>query len=125
MGLQEVFWWFKHVGKLIGMVMVPLEIIPLILSAVLFLKLRKENSKASHMWLWVNCLNVAVLLSFFIYFLPVNVQFIDGIMPASEIPAELDRWQMVHALRTLAIVLSVVISIRAFRRQTQPESEKV
>jgi hypothetical protein len=119
---EEVMNWFKNLGSTIGLVMMPMEIIPLILSGVLFMKLRRENSRASHMWMWVNCLNVAVLISFFVYFLPVNMQFINGTMAAQAIPAELDTWKMVHALRTIAIVLSVIIAIRAFRRQTHPES---
>lgn len=125
MGLVEAASWFRNFGSLMEGVMLPLEIIPLILSGILFLRLRKASSPASHMWLWVNCLNVATLASFFIYFLPVNVAFIDNTIHANEIAGELQRWQIVHAFRTLAIVLAVIIAMRAFRRQTMPQSSVV
>ena len=105
--------WVKDFGGRIGFVMLPMEMIPLLLSIYIFFRTRKSNDAGKNLWLWVNVCNVIVLVMLFAYFIPINLSFINKTMLPENVPAELKRWQMIHTARTIFIVLSLVLAIAA------------
>lgn len=107
--------WFTQFGPVIGITMLPMEILPLIASAVVWWRLRK--SPAASRWLAVNVSNILILASLFAYFLPVNFTFLRHELPAGEVAPELERWQLIHALRTILSLISAVLAIAGLTTQ--------
>jgi hypothetical protein len=109
--------WFQHFGSQMGFVMLPMEMIPLLLSVYVWFIARKTNEEGKNLWLCVNVCNAIVLLMLFLYFIPVNLSFIHKIMLPENVAGELVRWKMIHAMRTIFILLSMVLAIFAVGRR--------
>jgi TRAP-type C4-dicarboxylate transport system permease large subunit len=105
--------WFADYGKTVGMVMLPLEMAPLMLSLVSYFRSRNEPNTRNSWLLLTNICNVIILLMFIVYFLPVNGAFIDGSMPLQEVPGALKYWQFFHTIRTAVSLLAVIFSALA------------
>jgi len=111
---QELMHWFRDFGQVTGITMLPMEIIPLVLCLVIFFRGRNEENRTA--WIMVNVFNILILLSFFVYFLPVNLSFVRHTIPESAVPSELERWKLVHSGRTILSVLSMVFAIAGRNR---------
>lgn len=103
--------WFNEHGKTVGIIMLPLEMIPLILSLRSYLKLRKLPGASGKLMLLSNICNIIILTLFFIYFLPVNAAFMDGSMAAEKVRGSLSLWQFVHIIRTVLAFVATVFAM--------------
>lgn len=109
----SVMKWFNDFGGTIGITMMPVEITSLLISIYAFILARKTNSSSEKSWLLINISNIFVLAIFFIYFLPVNLRFLHNTMPPQNVSAELLRWQYMHIIRTVFILFSAGMSVKA------------
>jgi hypothetical protein len=118
----EFIQWFGQHGKTIGAVMLPLEMIPFVLSLRALVKSRAARNTTGP-WVCVNLCNAAILALFVFYFLPVNGAFMNGAMPLPEVPEALHDWQRFHVIRTILSALAVLFSARALTslRRQQPD----
>ena len=105
----EFLQWFAQNSKIVGAIMLPLEMIPLVLSVAALIKSRAARNTTKP-WLLVNLCNVAILAMFVFYFLPVNRAFMEGSMSLLEVPQALKDWQHFHSIRTVLSLLSVLFS---------------
>lgn len=112
----ELMLWFNHYGVRVGITMLPMEIVPLLLSIYAYFSLRKRNEGGKALWLWVNISNIIILVMFLAYFLPVNFQFLNQRMDPAEVSKELVRWELIHITRTILAVLSTVLAILAYSK---------
>ena len=118
----EFLQWFAQNGKTIGVIMLPLEMIPLVLSVAALIKSRAVR-RTMGPWLLVNLCNVAILALFVFYFLPVNRAFMAGSMPLLEVPAALREWQHFHSIRTVLAGLAVLFSGQALSTLLRHKSD--
>jgi hypothetical protein len=109
----EVTEWFSRFGSQVGITMMPMEIIPLILSIYAYLVARRSKEEGKNLWIWINVSNILILIIFFIYFLPVNLKFLNKTIDPANIPGELVRWKVHHAMRTALAVLSMLLAVKA------------
>jgi len=107
----EVMDWFAAFGPTVGATMLPMEIVPLVLSTVCWFRARKEQSQTGA-WTIVCISNALMILSFFVYFLPVNLSFLNHSISAEDVGPELERWELIHAARTILAVLSAAVAIK-------------
>jgi len=98
--------WFAANGKAIGMVMLPLEMAPLMLSLVTLVKFRKLNPQGDTFFLLANTCNFIILVLFLVYFLPANAAFMDKSLPLVEVKEALAEWEVYHVIRTALALLS-------------------
>lgn len=117
----EFLQWFSENGKTIGVIMLPLEMIPFTLSVRSYLKLRKTQGSSRTMLLLANICNMIILAMFFMYFLPVNASFLDGSMPFEKVSEALNNWQYFHLNRTILSILAAIFGILAIA----PAKQKV
>lgn len=111
---HELMQWFSNYGPRVGITMLPMQIIPLILSIWAYKLARKRNEEGKDLWLWVNVSNSMMLMMFLVYYLPVNLQFVNQTMHPSDVPSELVRWEIIHIVRVILSVLSTVLAIIAY-----------
>jgi len=111
---NELMQWFSNYGPRVGITMLPMQIIPLILSIWAYNLTRKRDIEGKGLWLWVNVSNVVILIMFLAYYLPVNLQFVNQTMNPDDVPSELVRWEMIHIARTILAVLSTLLAIIAY-----------
>lgn len=116
---NELMIWFSQYGARVGITMLPMQIIPFILSIYTYISVRKKNEHGSNFWLLVNVSNIIILIMLLAYFLPINFQFVNQTMNPSEVPSELIRWEIIHIARTILTVLSTVLAIIAYFRLTR------
>ena len=64
-------------------------------------------------------LSIVVLALYLLYFEDVNAAFVAGVIPASEIAAELERWSRWQWLRTGVGVVAFAMSVLALRHSTE------
>ncbi|CAN5910946.1 hypothetical protein BH11BAC7_BH11BAC7_00660 [soil metagenome] len=112
----ELIQFFKRFGGRIAAVMLPMEVFPLVLSFLAYSAARKNNADERKLWLSVNISNILILLTLFVYFIPVNLSFINATISRDDVPAELIRWQIVHGIRTLLTLVSAVLAILALSK---------
>lgn len=105
--------WFSDHGKTIGMIMLPLEIAPLMLTLISYVKFRTPDGGKRIVLLLANICNFTVLYMFIVHFLPINASFMDNSMPLEKVPAALKQWEFLHTLRTILSLLAVIFSILA------------
>jgi hypothetical protein len=110
---EAVTEWFKNFGSVTGFTMMPMEIVPLLLSAYCWLRAKKLNEEGKNAWLLVNICNLIILAMFFLYFLPVNLLFINKTIDPALIAGELVKWKIIHAGRTLLTLLSALLAVSA------------
>jgi len=108
--------WFRNFGSRLGIIMMPMEILPLILSVCAWFIAKKNKNAGRNLWAWVNVLNIIILSMFFVYFLPVNLEFINKTADPAGVPAEMIKWKMIHGIRTLFTILSTVLAVLAFSK---------
>lgn len=111
---NELMQWFHNYGPIVAITMLPMQIIPFLLSLYIYFSLRKTKNKGKESWLWVNISNIIILLMLLAYFLPVNIEFVNQTMNPAFVPAELARWEMIHVARTALTVASVVFAVIGF-----------
>ncbi|WLD23531.1 DUF1772 domain-containing protein [Flavobacterium dauae] len=111
---NELMLWFNHYGARVGITMLPMQIIPFILSIYAYISVRKRNEDGKGLWLWVNVSNIIILIMLLAYFLPINFQFVNQTMNPNEVPSELIRWEIIHIARTILTVLSAILAIIAY-----------
>jgi hypothetical protein len=116
---QNLMQWFTDFGPIVGITMLPMEIAPLVLSLIAYFKTRKHDRESKSLWIIINLSNILILLSFFAYFLPVNLSFVQQSLPERDVPAELKRWELIHVARTILSVLSMVLAIRIHSNQAR------
>ena len=112
----ELMQWFTDFGPIVGITMLPMQIIPLLLSAYSYILSKKRKEEYKKLWLFVNLSNVFILIMFFAYFLPVNFLFVNQTMHPGDVTNELIRWEIMHVARTILSVLSFVIAIAAIKK---------
>ena len=110
---SELMQWFHGYGPTIAATMLPMQIIPFLLSIYIYLSLRKTSGRGKKLWLWVNASNVIVLIMLLAYFLPVNIELVNQTMNPNNVSSELARWELIHALRTGLTIVSVVLAVIA------------
>jgi hypothetical protein len=106
----EFLQWFADHGKTVGMVMLPLEMAPLMLTLVSYIRSRGAHGTKPTWLLLANICNGIILVMFFAYFLPVNAAFMNGSMPLGEVEGALKYWQFFHIIRTILSLLAVFFS---------------
>ena len=111
---NELLLWFNHYGVRVGITMLPMQVIPFILSICAYISVKKRNEDGKGLWLWVNVSNIIILIMLLAYFLPVNFQFVNQTMNPDEVPSELIRWEIIHIARTVLTGLSAVLAIIAY-----------
>lgn len=111
---EELMLWFHNYGARTGITMLPMQIIPFILSIYAYFSVRKRDEDGKGLWLWVNVTNIIILIMLLAYFLPINFQFVNQTMNPNEVPSELIRWEIIHIARTILTVLSTVLAIIAY-----------
>ncbi len=114
-GPREFLQWFTRNGKTIGAFMLPLEIIPLLLSLIAYLRSRRAGKPTSTWLLLSNSCNFIILGMFLMYFLPLNSAFMNGTLPVDQVPQALKEWQLFHVYRTILSLLAVIFSGLAYR----------
>jgi hypothetical protein len=106
--------WFQNFGGITGITMMPMEIISLLFSMYSYLLAKKSKEEGKNLWLLVNASNILILVLFFIYFLPINISFAKETINPNTIAAELVRWKIIHAGRTVLTLVSTALAIVAF-----------
>lgn len=109
----ELIHFFQDFGGRVAAVMLLMEVFSLVLSVFAFTAARKNNETEKKLWLVVNISNALILLTLFLYFIPVNLSFINGTISRDAVPAELVRWKIVHGIRTALTMLSAAVAILA------------
>lgn len=120
---QELMLWFTHYGAKVGITMLPMQIIPFILSIYSYFLAKKRNQEGQSLWVWVNVSNIIILIMLLAYYLPVNIQFVNQAMDPASVPAELIRWEQIHVARTILTVLSTVLGIVAYTKLVKNSSD--
>jgi hypothetical protein len=108
--------WVGNFGSRLGFTMVPMEMIPFVLSIVCFFIARKNNQAGKKFWLAIIISNVVILAMLIVYFIPVNLSFIHKTFPAEKVADELVKWKMIHAARTALTVINFVLGIFAVKK---------
>jgi hypothetical protein len=114
--------WVKNFGNRLGFTMLPMEMIPFLLSIAAYFVAKKANDGGKNLWLGVMVCNVIVLAMLLIYFIPVNLSFINKTIAPENVPGELVKWKMIHTARTIFIVLSMVLGILATGKNMKKQS---
>lgn len=117
---SELMLWFHNYGPTVAVTMLPMQIIPLLLSIYIYFLLRKTSGSAKNMWLWVNTSNVVVLIMLLVYFVPVNIELVNQTMNPAIVPSELARWEAIHVARTALTVFSTALAVVAYSTFAQP-----
>lgn len=112
----ELMQWFHNYGPTIAITMLPMQIIPFLLALYAYYAMIKAKNKSKDVWLWATISNIIILVMLLVYFLPVNLEFVNQTMNPSSVPTELARWEAIHAARTVLAVLSTVLGVVAFMR---------
>jgi len=110
--------WFTAFGPRIGITMLPMEVIPLVLSMICFFHAQK-NGFPTKGWIVVCAANILMMLSFFIYFLPVNLSFLNHTINVNEVGEELARWEAIHTGRTILAVVSTGFAVKILKFHLQ------
>lgn len=108
---ENLMQWFTDFGARTGITMLPMQIIPLILSVVAFFRAKKDHPESKKMWVVVNLSNFLILVSFFAYFLPVNISFAEHSVAAGDVNSRLEQWQLMHIARTVLSVISAAVAV--------------
>jgi hypothetical protein len=108
--------WFAANSSAVGLTMLPMEVLPLITSAVLYFVARKQKKSNQNLWLLTNICNIIILAMFIVYFLPTNTAMASGTFSADKVSAELQQWKTMHIVRTILSALSVVFCGLAIRK---------
>jgi hypothetical protein len=114
-GSREFLQWFARHGKTIGAFMLPLELIPLLLSLIAYIRSSKAGKPFTTWLLLTNSCNFLILGMFILYFLPLNSAFMNGTMPVDQVPEALKEWQLFHIYRTILSLLAVIFSGIAYK----------
>ena len=114
----ELMQWFHDFGPRVGITMLPMEIIPLLLTVAAYRYARKSGADGSRLWLWTTFSNITILIML-AYFLPVNFQFVNQTMDPRDVPAELLRWELLHIVRTILSVISTLLAGLAYFKYSQ------
>lgn len=107
----EFLQWFSDHGKTVGMIMLPLEIAPLVLTLICYLKLRRIKGTGSMALLLANLCNFAILYMFIVYFLPLNASFMDNSIPVKDVSDALKYWESLHTIRTILSLVAVMLVV--------------
>lgn len=118
---KEVLDWFSNFGARVGITMVPMQVIPLILSMYAWYI---SAGTVRLLWLMTNISNGIILLMLPVYFLPVNFSFVNSTISLDNVPSELVTWEIVHIIRTFLTILSVVFAVIAMLKFENEESQK-
>lgn len=113
----EVFLnWFAAHNKAIGMTMLPMEVLPLIASVVLFFVALRQKKSNIPLWLLTNICNLIILVMFIVYFFSANRMMASGRFPADKVSEELQKWKTIHIARTITSVLAIVFCGLAIKK---------
>lgn len=115
--------WFGDFGPLVGITMVPMQIIPLILSVYAYFLARKSKAGDTKLWLWIIGFHIIILIMLFAYYLPVNFSWVNKTMNPDHVLAEMKRWKLLHIARTILSILSWILAIVACKRYVSVESQ--
>lgn len=119
---SELMQWFHNYGPTIAATMLPMQIIPFLLSIYIYFSLRKNTGISKTLWLWVSISNTIILIMLLAYFLPINIELVNQSMNPANVPSELNRWETIHAARTALTIFSVATAVAAHSKlisQTQ------
>ncbi|HET6991408.1 MAG TPA: hypothetical protein VFJ43_08800 [Bacteroidia bacterium] len=114
--------WVGNFGSRLGFTMVPMEMIPFLLSIICFFVARKNNQAGKNLWLAIIISNVIILAMLFVYFIPVNLSFIHKTFPSENVADELMKWKMIHAARTALTVMNFVLGIFAVKKSLKNQA---
>ncbi|MGL4291259.1 MAG: DUF1772 domain-containing protein [Phreatobacter sp.] len=104
--------WFGAHGQLIGRT-IPLFVVPTLIG--LGGSLWLDWSEPAARWLWLAALAalIGVGIITFAWHLPTNSAFAARSIPLAEVPATLDLWLRLHAVRILLGLASAVLGVMA------------
>jgi hypothetical protein len=103
--------WFADHGKDVGKVMLPLEIMPLMLSLNCYIRSAKQHDPIMKK-LFSTCIcNFVILAMFFLYFLPLNSSFMNQSLHIAEVRQALADWQFFHVIRTIIAFIAAMFSL--------------
>ena len=107
--------WFGANSHLIGRT-IPIFAIPTLVGLVGSLWLDWEDSPAR--WLWAAALVCLAALGAItaVYHLPTNSAFVAKSVPLADVPATLDRWLWLHAVRIALGLACAVLGVVAIGR---------
>ncbi|SHG70821.1 anthrone oxygenase family protein [Chryseobacterium sp. OV279] len=108
---EDFLLWFSINSPNIAKIMLPLEVIPLILSVLTFYLVNKQKDETRKWWLLNLAANVIILLLFFIYFMPANSSMSSGTIMKNQVKSELMKWEMIHLMRTVLTGISTIFCI--------------
>lgn len=108
--------WFSAYGALLGAVLLPIEILGVIFTLIVFIQILKNNHGNSQkiMWLLALISSVGAILLLPIYFAGTNTILIDKTIELSQVAGEVERWGFWNWVRTglsLAAATMMVIVI--------------
>lgn len=108
--------WFSVNSSNIAITMLPLEVIPLLLSVITY-SITFKNKDNSRKWWFFNLLsNIAILLLFFVYFMPANSSMHSGTIAIENVANELVKWEKYHIVRTFLTILSILFCIVGIKK---------
>ncbi|RXM53491.1 MULTISPECIES: anthrone oxygenase family protein [unclassified Chryseobacterium] len=105
---EEFLVWFSSNSKSVGLTMLPLEAIPLLISISTYIIAYKQKLNTKNLWFYNLLCNVVILIMFFLYFMPANTAMASKTIPIEHVAQELKRWELLHILRTLLAILSIL-----------------
>jgi hypothetical protein len=108
--------YFQDYGTRIGFTMLPMEMIPFILSVICYFTSRKANDAGKNVWLCIIISNVIILAMLVVYFIPVNLSFIHKAILPENVADEMVKWKVIHAARTALTVMNFVLGIFAVKK---------
>ena len=115
--------WFSANGIIIGMIMLPLEMAPLVMCLVLLIK-NMHDVSSKRFALLVNSSNLLILVLFLVFFLPANNNLMDPNSNPAIVPSILSDWKWFHSVRTMLAIASFTFSVLAFRAVPQTDKAK-
>jgi hypothetical protein len=118
---EEVLAWFANFGARVGITMVPMQVIPLVLSIYAWYI---SADTVRLLWLMTNVSNGIILLMLLIYFLPVNFSFVNGTISLEDVSSELVTWEIIHVIRTFLTIISVVFAVMALLKLENEQYKK-
>ena len=105
---EDFLSWFSTYSTNIAMTMLPLEVIPLILSTVICYVAFRQKEDNRKWWLYNLLSNIAILLLFFVYFMPANSSMSLGTITIEQVANEIAKWEKYHIARTALTALSIM-----------------
>lgn len=94
--------WFSAYGSLLGVVLLPIEILGVIFTLIAFVQILRSNHENLQKMLWFSALifSIAAILLLPIYFAGTNTILIDKTIALSQVADEVERWGFWNWVRT-------------------------